>query len=216
MRFCFLIFCLFLSSVSWASDFKLMVFGDSLAAGYRLPKKEAFYTQLEESLKNKGYRVVVVNASRSGETTAGGVKRQKSAIAQKPDAVLLELGVNDAIRNRPINETRHNLQTLIEAFQKNKIPVLLVGMQATPNRPISYRQQFTKMYQELADQYDLILYPFFMDGIFKAGFGSVMPVSDKVLGDNVHPNAVGVRVMVDNILPTVDRFLRQQGVYPSP
>ena len=203
--------------LSWSvgavtGDFKLMVYGDSLAAGHRLPAADAFYTQLEKALVDKGYRVSVINASRSGETTAGGIGRQAAAIAQNPDAVLLELGVNDAIRNVSIADTRQNLATLIETFQKNRIPVLLIGMQATPNRPAAYRQQFSAMYRELADQYGLILYPFFMDGIFTVVPGMPFPVSDKVLADNVHPNAAGVRVMVDGILPSVERFLEMLGI----
>lgn len=215
MRFCFLMLCFLLPCMAWATDFRLMVYGDSLSAGYKLSKKDAFYAQLEEKLKSKGYAVTVINASRSGETTAGGLKKQASAINQKPDAVLLELGVNDAIRNISIDTTHQNLKAIIEAFQKNKIPVLLIGMQSPPNRSSAYRQQFVQMYRDLANQYDLILYPFFMKGIFNTGFGSVLPASDKVLSDSVHPNAKGVQVMVDNILPTIERFLVQQGVSSS-
>ncbi len=210
----FLFFFTFLFSFSVTAapldTFRLMVFGDSLAAGHRLPKKDAFYTRLEQALQDKGYDIQVINASKSGETTAGGLKRQEKALDKKPDAVLLELGVNDAIRGYPIADIRANLETLIETFQTNNIPVMLIGMQAPPTRPITYQQQFSKIYSDLATQYNLILYPFFMDGIFTRIPGSPLPFSDKVLNDNVHPNAEGVSLMVDRILPTVQEFLETQ------
>ncbi len=192
--------------------FRLMVFGDSLASGHRLPKKDAFYSQLEQALQKKGYDITVIHASKSGETTAGGLKRQAAALKQKPDAVLLELGVNDAIRGYPIADIRSNLETLIETFQSHQVPVLLIGMQAPPTRPITYQQQFANIYTDLSQQYDVPLYPFFMDGIFTRVPGLPLPVSDKVLNDNVHPNAEGVALMVDRILPTVQDFLDTQEV----
>ncbi len=214
MRFLSFLTALVLAVSVQAADtpFRLAVFGDSLAAGYRLPVSDAFYTRLEKALQDKGYTVTVINASRSGETTAGGLKRQDALIAQKPDAVLLELGVNDAIRNVPVQDTKDNLIKLIETFRQNHIPVMLIGMQAPPNRDVVYRQSFAKMYQELAGRYNLILYPFFMDGIFTIRPGMPFPFSDKVLGDNIHPNATGVQTMTDNILPTVERFLKTHNI----
>ena len=198
-----------------AEPYRLAVFGDSLSAGYQLPKESAFYTQLNQALTNKGYDVSVIHASRSGETTAGGIKRQKALTDKNPDGVILELGINDAIRNMDLKTTEKNLKMLIENFQSQNIPVLLVGMKSVPTRPLSYREQFETMYHDLADSYHLTFYPFFMEGVFNTSFAELNLTSDKLLSDHVHPNAQGVAIMVDHILPTVEQFLRKQGIKPK-
>ena len=208
-----ILFCLLLSFPVLA-DYTLAVFGDSLAAGYHLLPKDAFYTQLENALRTKGYSVSVLHASKSGETTGGGLVRQQGLLNQKPDGVILELGINDAIRRIDLQTTESNLRALIDNFQNRQIAVLLVGMKSTLNRPAAYRAQFEEMYQCLADEYQLHFYPFFMEGIFKDTVGDKL-VSDKVLPDHLHPNPEGVAVMVAGILPTVESFLKQQGVYPK-
>ena len=210
-----LIVCLVIICVSLAvaaapqESFRLAVFGDSLAAGHGLPESDAFYTRLQEALTVKGYHVLVYNASKTGETAQGGVERLDSLLESQPDAVLLELGVNDAIQGRPLIDIRANLQFIITTLKENQIPVMLIGMEAPPTRPKAYRRNFFKMYKELASKNNLVLYPFFMDGIFRLQPGSPLPTSDKVLGDGVHPNADGVRLMTQNILPSVEKFLKK-------
>lgn len=200
--------CFYIFPASSQEPFVLMVYGDSLAAGYRLPKEDSFYNRLEEALKQEFPNIKVLNASKSGETTAGGVRRQSQALKKKPSAVLLELGINDALRHRPIEETQKNLETMIETFQQNHIPVLLIGMQAPPTAPISYRNAFQQMYRDLAQKYDLILYPFFMDGLFELTPITLNMQSEYFLSDHVHPSAKGVRVMVEKMMPTVRDFLQ--------
>lgn len=212
MRFIVFIMGLLLSAGVVAAPkeaIRLAVFGDSLAAGYGLSPEEAFYSRLQEALLSKGYRITVENASISGETAAGGVKRLDALIDSKPDAVLLELGINDALKNRPLIDIRANLQKIITDLKKNNIPVMLIGMELPPAYPKGYRRGFVKMYQELAAKNSLILYPFFMKGIFELKPGSTVPLSDKVLGDGMHPDATGVQVMVNNIRPDVEKFLKK-------
>ncbi|MGN1062937.1 MAG: arylesterase [Alphaproteobacteria bacterium] len=214
MRFLTLILGLFLvCQVQAADTYRLMVFGDSLSAGYRLPVKEAFYTRLEMALHEKGYKnVAVLNASRSGETTTGGLQRFNTALRQKPDAVILELGINDALQGVAVETIQQNLEILIDSFLKNQIPVMLIGMQLPPLHNPAYSQNFAKMYQTIAKKYQLVFYPFFMKDVIRLKAGALTFDTTYVLSDNVHPNAAGVQIMVDNVLPDVITFLRQNGV----
>ena len=206
---------LLVGTSAMAEPYRLAVFGDSLAAGYQLPQKSAFYTQLNQALTDKGYDVSVIHASRSGETTAGGIKRQKKLIDKKPNGVILELGINDAIRNVDLKKTEENLKTLIENFQNNDIPVLLAGMKSVPTQPLRYREQFEEMYRDLAHSYQLTFYPFFMKGVINTSVAKLNLTSDKLLSDHLHPSPKGVQIMVENILPTVEQFLKKQGVTPK-
>lgn len=209
-RFLFLIMILFSCSVS-AESFQLAVFGDSLSAGHHLSEQDAIYSQLERKLLDRGYDVAVIHASRSGETTQGGLNRQGKLLAQKPDAVLLELGINDFLfLNYDLSETERNLETLVTRFLAQNIPVLLVGMKAPPAKPGSDR--FEKMYQKIAQKYNLDFYPFYMDGIFDNVFSLGLP-NKYLLSDNMHPNREGVALMVQRMMPTVERFLNHQGIF---
>ena len=129
--------------------------------------------------------------------------------------MILELGVNDSFRNTPISAIKGNLQSLIDTFKDYQIPVLLVGMKTTPNKSAAYQGQFEEMYRELADENNLILYPFFMDGIFDVSDMNFGQQNDYLIPKDIHPNAQGVAVMVQGILPTVERFLIEQGIFPQ-
>ena len=194
-----------------AQAYRMVVVGDSLSAGYNLSPKDAFYTQLEAALKAKGYNIVVESQSRSGETANGGRGRMKTIMEQRPSVVILELGINDAFRRVPVENINKNLESMIETFLHNNVPVLLVGMQAPPNMPGSYQKDFTNMYKNLAKKHDLILYPFFMEGIISKK-NLLSGGSPYLLDDMVHPSAEGVKVMVKNILPTVEKFLKRHGI----
>lgn len=210
--FGFLLVWMMLVFPAFAEPYRLAIYGDSLSAGYRLQPQDAFYTQLEKALQKRGYNVNVLNVSRSGETTWGGVQRLPSLIGQKPNGVILELGINDAIRNVALASTEQNLETIITRLRENNIPVLLVGMKSVPTRIPTYQQNFEKMYQNLAQEYNLILYPFFMKGIIDTFLGQAVVPSANFLSDNMHPSAKGIQIMVENILPTVERFLKENGV----
>lgn len=190
-----------------------MVYGDSLSAGYNLPPQDAFYTQLQEALRHYGYKdIEVIHQSKSGETTTGGVRRMQQAIDLKPDAVIIQLGSNDAFQREPVASIEKNFETMITAFQSKGIPVMLIGMQAPPTLGGQYRSQFAKMYQDLAKKYDVILYPFFMKDVIKVNLGSLTQDMTYVQADRIHPNKQGVAIMVKNVLPSVILFLRQNNV----
>lgn len=190
-----------------APPLTLVVLGDSLAAGYGLSKDDAFPTKLNAALNAKGHSVRVINAGVSGDTTAGGRSRLDWALADKPDAVLLELGANDALRGLSTDAAYDNLAAILKVLQDRKIPVLLAGMRAPPNLGDDYGRSFEAVYRRLNDAFDIVFYPFFLDGA----------AADPALNqdDGIHPNAAGVDVIVGNILPVVEALLARVPVRPA-
>jgi len=178
---------------------KLVAFGDSLTAGYLLKPSESFPAQLAAALAAKGHAVEVGNSGVSGDTTAAGLERFDWAVPPGTDAVILELGANDALRGQPPAEARANLETLIARLRERNIAVLLVGMRAPQNWGEDYARSFDRIYTELAEQHDLLLYPFFLDGV------ALNPALN--LDDGLHPNGQGVAKIVERILPKVEELL---------
>ena len=178
---------------------RLLALGDSLTAGYGLPQPDGFVPRLERALRDKGYNVQVINAGVSGDTTAGGLARLDWALADKPDAVLVELGANDMLRGLDPDATRANLDAILKRVTERRLPVLLAGMYATPSLGSAYTTRFNAIYPDLARKYDVPLYPFFLDGV----------ATDTVLNqqDGIHPSAEGVRIIVERITPYVARLL---------
>ena len=180
---------------------RIVVFGDSLVAGFQLKASDAFPAQLEHALKGRGHTVEVINAGVSGDTTAAGLERLRWSIPEKVDAVILELGANDALRGLDPNRAKANLDKMITAIKGTGAEVLLAGMLAPPNMGPAYAQAFNGIYQDLASKHELILYPFFLDGIaLDQRFN---------LSDGIHPNGKGVAEITRNILPTVERLLER-------
>ncbi|WP_245587861.1 arylesterase [Desulfovibrio inopinatus] len=182
----------------------IVAFGDSLTAGFGLSQDEAFPAVLENTLRNKGYDVTIVNAGISGDTTAGGVSRLSAVLSQKPDGVILELGANDGLRAFDVAFMKDNLHTILSTLQKHDIPTLLVGMYAPRNMGPVYGKQYKAAFSSLAEEFNAAFYPFFLEGV------ALDP--DLVLSDGLHPNAEGVQRIVQRILPTVETFLEKQGV----
>jgi acyl-CoA thioesterase-1 len=178
---------------------KLVALGDSLSAGYNLPGSAAFPAVLEQALRQKGIAVEIVNAGVSGDTTQGGLERLDWSVPDGTEGVILELGANDALRGQDPGQAEKNLDAIISRLKERNIRVLLAGMYAPRNLGPDYVARFDGMYPRLAQKHGLILYPFFLEGI--AGDAALN------LPDRLHPNAEGVRVIVRNILPTVERFL---------
>ncbi|WP_448205149.1 arylesterase [Azospirillum sp. sgz302134] len=178
---------------------KLLALGDSLTAGYGLPEPQGFTAQLQGALRAKGYNVTIVNAGVSGDTTAGGLSRLDWALADKPDAVLVELGANDMLRGLDPAASRRNLDGILKRLTAEKLPVLLTGMVASPSLGRAYGDSFNAIYPELARTYGVQLYPFFLDGV----------AADAALNqpDGIHPNAAGVKVIVERMAPHVARLL---------
>jgi acyl-CoA thioesterase-1 len=182
-----------------AASITLVIIGDSLSAGYGLPKEAAFPTQLERRLRDKGYDIRVVNSGVSGDTTKGGRARLAWALGDNPDAVLLELGANDALRGLEPEQAYENLKAILTTLQAKRIPVLLAGMRAPPNMGEDYAKAFDDVYTRLDQAFDVVFYPFFLAGV------AAIPALNQ--DDGIHPNAQGVAVVVDNILPSVEQLL---------
>jgi acyl-CoA thioesterase I len=189
------------SSASLAQDktLKLVALGDSLSAGYNLPQEAAFPVVLEKALKAKGYKVEVTNAGVSGDTSSGGLDRLDWSIPDGTDGVIVELGANDMLRGLDPTGTRKNIEAIVERLKGRNIPVMLAGMYASRNLGPDYIQKFDTIYSDIAKKHDLVLYPFFLDGV--AGERSLN------LPDGLHPTAKGVETIVERILPSVESFL---------
>lgn len=194
-----------------AAPYRLMIFGDSLSAGYGLPATDSYGTRLQSALDKAGYDVTVINNSKSGETTTGGLNRITQVLSDKPDGVILELGINDALNGSDIETIQKNLQTLVTTFQSHNVAVMLVGMQV-PTRDTIYRQKFIQMYKDIAAQNDLYFYPFFMKDVLKINLAQRTFDRTLLQADGAHPTAKGVLIMVENTLPTVIAFLKENGV----
>lgn len=178
----------------------LVVLGDSLTAGYGLAAQNAFPQRLQQYLASLGIDVKVENAGVSGDTSADGLARLDWSVGAHANAVLIELGANDALRGLDPGYTYTNLDAMLERLQQRKLPVMLAGMRAMRNLGDEYTAAFDAIYPRLAQKYNTPLYPFFLEGV----------VNDPQLNqpDMLHPNAAGVDVIVENIAPQVIEFLK--------
>ncbi len=182
-----------------AQPLRIVVLGDSLVAGFNIRVDQAFPAQLEAALKARGHNVEVINAGVSGDTTSAGLERLQWAVPENTDAVILELGANDALRGLDPKAAKANLDKIITALKAQGADVLLAGMAAPRNLGETYVAAFDGMYPELATRHGLLLYPFFLDGI------ALNPALN--LADGLHPNPKGVAEVTRRILPTVERLL---------
>ena len=182
-----------------AEPFRIVGFGDSLMAGYQLAPDEGFPEKLEAALRARGHDVTVANAGVSGDTTSGGLSRLDWSVPEETDLVILELGANDMLRGLDPATTKANLDAMIERLKERDIDILLAGMLAAPNLGRNYRQAFDAIYPSLAEEHDVPFVPFFLDG--------VAANSALLLEDGMHPNAAGVEVMVEAMLPAVEALL---------
>jgi acyl-CoA thioesterase-1 len=186
---------------------KMVVLGDSLSAGLGLSASAAFPQRLQKSLKSKGMTVDMINAGVSGDTSSGGRDRLDWSVPEGTEAVIVELGANDALRGTDPAVTRAALSDILTRLKARGVAVLLCGMVAPPNYGSDYSARFNAIYPDLARSFGVPLYPFFLEGI----------AADASLNqaDGMHPTAEGVDVIVKNILPTVQAFLgtisRQRG-----
>jgi acyl-CoA thioesterase-1 len=178
----------------------ILALGDSLTAGLGLGPADVFPVKLEAALKARGHEVKVINAGVSGDTAADGAARLDWALGEPVNAVIVELGANDALRGLPVAQAEAALDQLLAALEQKKLPTLLAGMKAPPNMGADYQRQFDGMYQRLAERHPgVLLYPFFLEGV----------AADPKLnqGDGMHPNPAGVDVIVARMLPSVEQLL---------
>ena len=182
-----------------AKPIKMVVLGDSLSAGLGLLGSAAFPERLKKSLKDKGIAVDMINAGVSGDTSSGGRDRLDWSVPDGTEAVIVELGANDALRGIDPAVTRAALSDILSRLKARGVAVLLCGMVAPPNYGVDYSARFNKIYPDLAKSFGVPLYPFFLEGV----------VGDASLNqaDGMHPTAEGVDVIVKNILPTVQAFV---------
>jgi acyl-CoA thioesterase-1 len=179
----------------------IVAFGDSLTAGYQLPQPAAFPVQLEKALRARGADVKVINAGVSGDTSADGLARLDWSLPEEADAVILELGANDALRGQPVAAAKQSLDAIMAKLQARKLPVLIAGMEAPRNWGADYQNDFRLIYPDLAAKYGALLYPFFLDGV----------AMDRALSlpDGLHPTAAGVAQIVERMLPKVKELIAQ-------
>jgi acyl-CoA thioesterase-1 len=178
---------------------RLVALGDSLTAGYGLSQEAAFPAVLERALKAKGYNVEIANAGVSGDTASAGLDRLDWSVPDGTDGVIVELGANDMLRGVDPAVPRRAIDIIVERLKQRGIPVMLAGVFASRNLGPDYTAKFDRIYPEIAKKHDLVLYPFFLDGV--AGERSLN------LQDGIHPTAKGIEIIVARILPTVETFL---------
>lgn len=179
----------------------IVAFGDSLTAGYGLKASDSFPAQLQMALRAKGYKVTIVNAGVSGDTTADGLRRFDWSLQPKPDGVILELGANDALRGINPKEPRANLDKMLATLKSQNIDVLLAGMKAPNNWGPDYVKDFDTIYIDLAAKYEVELYPFFLEGV------ALDPAFSQPDGE--HPTADGVAEIVKRIMPDAEALVER-------
>lgn len=192
-----------LTGVAAAQPVRLVAFGDSLTAGYQLPRQDGFAAKLETALRRQGHDVTVIDGGVSGDTTTGGLARLDWTLGEGTDAVILELGANDMLRGVDPKIPEANLGKMLAHLKEKHIKVLLAGMRTMPSMGKDYAVVFDPIYARLAKRYDVALYPFFLEG--------VLGDPAQHLPDGLHPNARGVDTIVAHILPSVDALLDRVG-----
>ncbi len=180
---------------------KVVVLGDSLAAGYGLNAGESFPDRLQERLNTGGYGLEVANISVSGDTSAGGLRRLDWALEGDIRVLIIELGGNDGLRGLPVEDLRANLAAIIERGKARGATVVLTGMEAPPNFGPAYTAAFRRVYQDLAARYQVALVPFLLEGV--AG------IADLNIADGIHPNLQGARLVEGNVWRVLQPLLKR-------
>ncbi|HUO89973.1 MAG TPA: arylesterase [Rhizomicrobium sp.] len=184
-----------------AAPVRILALGTSLTEGYGVPPGQDFTAVLEARLRAEHLDVKLINAGVSGDTSAGGLSRVDWSLADHPDAAIVELGSNDALRGQSPDQTEKNISAVLAKLKAAHLPVLLIGMKAPRNLGPEYAAQFDPIYPKLAKAYGAILYPFMLDGV------ALNPRLNQA--DGIHPNPAGVKVIVDRILPYAQQLVRE-------
>lgn len=182
-----------------AEERVILAFGNSLTAGLGVSAEDTYPALLQSRLRAEGYDYRVVNAGVSGDTTAGGLRRVEWALRSKPEIVILELGVNDALRGQDLAVARRNLAEIVERFQEAGARVLVLGMRLPPNYGVRYSAEFERMFETVARNRRAALMPFFLDGV-----GGNLRLNQ---ADGIHPTAEGYRIVVERLWPHLRRLL---------
>jgi acyl-CoA thioesterase-1 len=185
-----------------AESLKILALGDSLTAGYGLNDlNDSFPAQLEKALRAKGHNVTIVQGGISGDTSTDGRTRLEWSLSAKPDAVIVELGANDALRAIDPKVTEDNIRAIVARIKSDGTPVLLAGMLAPPNLGRDYGDRFNALFPKIAKESGVLLYPFFLDG--------VAAVPELNQGDHMHPNPTGVKEIIKRITPAAEKLVAQ-------
>ncbi|MBN1238613.1 MAG: arylesterase [Gammaproteobacteria bacterium] len=191
--------CMGGASAAFAEE-KIVVVGDSLSSGHGLAVEQSWVSLLEQRLDEQGYEYEVVNASISGDTTAGGLARLPRLLeTHEPAIVVIELGGNDGLRGQPIDNLRSNLAKMVELAEQSGAEVILTGIRIPPNYGPAYTEALAAVYPELAEEYDVPLVSFLMDGV------ALQP--ELMQADRIHPNAKGQSVMFENVWHVLEDLL---------
>ncbi|TRO15954.1 arylesterase [Ectopseudomonas mendocina] len=178
----------------------LLVVGDSISAAFGLDSRQGWVAMLQERLRKEGFEHSVVNASISGDTSAGGAARLSALLAEhKPELVIIELGGNDGLRGQPPAQLQQNLASMIDASQASGAKVLLLGMRLPPNYGARYTSAFAQVFADLAERKQVALVPFFLEGV--GGVPGMMQA------DGIHPTQDAQAVLLDNVWPTLKPML---------
>jgi acyl-CoA thioesterase-1 len=201
------LFSILLVLVVWASPLQaktLLVLGDSLSAAYGLPAEEGWVSLMEQELKQRRLADKVINASISGETSSGGLQRLPRLLADyRPDLVLLELGANDGLRGTPLQVMEQNLRRMVELSQAAGAEVILIGIRIPPNYGPQYTQRFYSIYPDLAQEYQLPLVPFLLEGV------ALKP--QLMQSDGLHPTAAAQPILLQTVWPHLVPLLQSEG-----
>ena len=190
------IIVVFVSTKSFAENpIRIMLYGDSLMAGYGLSPSENLVAELNRNFETSGSSIIIISASISGNTSKNGLSRLDWSLEDSPSIVVLSLGANDMLRGLNPELTMQNLDSIINKFKKNGSIVILAGMLASESMGPKYQSQFDGIYPELAKKYDLIFMPFLLDGV---------ALDKKYLqADYKHPNALGIKIIASNLYPYI-------------
>ena len=187
------------TQMALAKPITLLALGDSLTSGLGLEASEAFPVKLEAALKNRYPGLKIINGGVSGDTAADGLARLDWALTDEVGGLIVELGANDALRGLDVAQTETALNGIMVKAQLRKLPVLILGMKAPPNMGPEYVAKFDGLYPRLAEKYQALLYPFYLDGV--AANGSLNQ------SDGIHPNGRGVDVIVSKVMPSVEELI---------
>jgi len=190
---------LFSPALAHAKPIRILVLGDSLAAGFGLAQPDAFQAQMQAALRAHGYDVSLVDAAVSGDTTAGGLARLDWALGDGADAAMVELGGNDGLRGLNPADMEANLAAILDRLAARHIPVLLCGMYAPPNFGPQYGDEFKAVFNRLGQRQGVVFDPFILEGV----------AADPALNqaDHLHPSAAGVKIEVAHLLPYMERLI---------
>ena len=196
-----LMMTLLFTNVNAQDPIKIMLYGDSLMAGYGLPQKDNLASELSREIKSNDSTISFINASISGNTSKNGLSRVDWSLGDNPNIVILCLGANDMLRGLDPSLTKNNLDSIINKFINNKAIIILAGMQSPESMGPKYKKEFDAIYPDLSSQYNLIFMPFLLEGVALE--------KELLQADFKHPNAKGIRVMADNLNPYILQAIDQ-------